>query len=250
MRSATREGSVVVMDPQTGAILAMVSNPRYDPNVVAVHDSTQAEDGADVPQRLARQAAARQRLPGALHARLELQGDHHRRSPSRTASPRSTATFADETRVRAAADHRPDPELRRHDVRRHDGRGVLPQLQHPVRPDGRRARARADGRRHQAVGHRREAADRPARRRRPAASARSTTSPTTCRCWRSAASARATTRWCRCTWRWSPAPSPTAGMMMKPYVVDATLDHDGGVLDQTAAGGVEDADLAGHRRRP
>ena len=36
--------------------------------------------------------------------------------------------------------------------------------------------------------------------------------------------------------------------MMKPYVVDATLDHDGRVLEQTAAGGLEDADLAGDRR--
>ncbi len=40
----TREGSVVVMDPHTGAILAMVSNPRFDPADVAVHDSKQAEE--------------------------------------------------------------------------------------------------------------------------------------------------------------------------------------------------------------
>ena len=40
----TREGSVVVMDPNTGAILAMVSFPRYDPNLVAVHDTKAAED--------------------------------------------------------------------------------------------------------------------------------------------------------------------------------------------------------------
>ena len=39
----TREGSVVVMDPHTGAIIAMVSNPRYNPADVAVHDSKQAE---------------------------------------------------------------------------------------------------------------------------------------------------------------------------------------------------------------
>ncbi len=40
----TREGSVVVIDPATGAIIAMVSNPRYDPNLVAVHDSKRAEE--------------------------------------------------------------------------------------------------------------------------------------------------------------------------------------------------------------
>jgi peptidoglycan glycosyltransferase len=39
-----REGSVVVMDPNTGAILGMYSYPNYDPNLVAVHDSAQAGD--------------------------------------------------------------------------------------------------------------------------------------------------------------------------------------------------------------
>ena len=40
----TREGSVVVMDPHTGAVIAMISNPRYNPADVAVHNSKQAED--------------------------------------------------------------------------------------------------------------------------------------------------------------------------------------------------------------
>jgi peptidoglycan glycosyltransferase len=39
-----REGSVIVMDPNTGAVLAMVSYPRFDANQVAVHDAKQAED--------------------------------------------------------------------------------------------------------------------------------------------------------------------------------------------------------------
>lgn len=34
-----REGSVVVVDPATGAVLAMYSNPSYDPNLVAAHNS-------------------------------------------------------------------------------------------------------------------------------------------------------------------------------------------------------------------
>ncbi len=38
-----REGSVVVMDPRTGAILAMVSAPRYDPNTIVVPDAKRAE---------------------------------------------------------------------------------------------------------------------------------------------------------------------------------------------------------------
>ena len=96
-------------------------------------------------------------------------------------------------------------------VRRRPGRGVRPQLQHPVRPDGARHRAPTDGRRHR----RRGASARRSRSTcpRPAASTFGNVDdldrqPAAAR--PSAASARATTRWCRCTWRWSPPPSPTA----------------------------------------
>lgn len=41
------QGSVVVMDVHTGAILAMVSLPRYDANQVADHDTTKAEQVLD-----------------------------------------------------------------------------------------------------------------------------------------------------------------------------------------------------------
>ncbi|TGO05061.1 peptidoglycan D,D-transpeptidase FtsI family protein [Serinibacter arcticus] len=34
-----REGAVVALDPSTGAILAMVSTPSYDPNLLAGHDT-------------------------------------------------------------------------------------------------------------------------------------------------------------------------------------------------------------------
>jgi peptidoglycan glycosyltransferase len=40
----TREGSVVVMDPHTGAVIAMISNPRYNPADVAVHNAKLAND--------------------------------------------------------------------------------------------------------------------------------------------------------------------------------------------------------------
>ncbi|HJR25821.1 MAG TPA: penicillin-binding protein 2 [Acidimicrobiales bacterium] len=46
----TRRGSVVALDPRTGAILAMYSNPTYDPNVLANHDTaaaTQAQQALD-----------------------------------------------------------------------------------------------------------------------------------------------------------------------------------------------------------
>ena len=41
-----REGSVVALDPRTGAILAMVSYPTYDPNLLANHDTKAATDAA------------------------------------------------------------------------------------------------------------------------------------------------------------------------------------------------------------
>lgn len=37
-----QEGSIIASDPKTGRILAMVSTPSYDPNVLAVHDGDQA----------------------------------------------------------------------------------------------------------------------------------------------------------------------------------------------------------------
>ena len=37
-----REGSIVMMDPRSGAILAMYSWPTYDPNLIATHNSKEA----------------------------------------------------------------------------------------------------------------------------------------------------------------------------------------------------------------
>lgn len=40
---AGREGSIVMLDPRSGAVLAMFSAPTYDPNLIAVHTSAEAE---------------------------------------------------------------------------------------------------------------------------------------------------------------------------------------------------------------
>ena len=40
-------GAVVALDPQTGAILAMVSKPAYDPNLLASHNTQQVIDAYD-----------------------------------------------------------------------------------------------------------------------------------------------------------------------------------------------------------
>ena len=37
-----RPGSVVALDPRTGAILALWSNPSYDPNLLSNNDTDQA----------------------------------------------------------------------------------------------------------------------------------------------------------------------------------------------------------------
>jgi penicillin-binding protein A len=43
-----QEGSVVALDPRTGAILAMWSFPSFDPNVLSTHDLTAASDANQV----------------------------------------------------------------------------------------------------------------------------------------------------------------------------------------------------------
>ncbi|MBI5160340.1 MAG: penicillin-binding protein 2, partial [Micrococcales bacterium] len=43
----TQTGAVVAIEPSTGRILAMVSKPSYDPNLLAVHDTKQANASYD-----------------------------------------------------------------------------------------------------------------------------------------------------------------------------------------------------------
>jgi len=46
----SREGSVVVLNPKTGAVLAMYSNPSYDPNLIASHNGNTVNEALNTLQ--------------------------------------------------------------------------------------------------------------------------------------------------------------------------------------------------------
>ena len=50
-----RKGSIVVLDPRDGSILALWSFPSYDPNLLATHDADRGAGGEDVPRSQPRQ---------------------------------------------------------------------------------------------------------------------------------------------------------------------------------------------------
>lgn len=76
MQQAAREGlgnqkgAVVALDPKTGAILAMYSNPTYDPNTLSTHDLSSAQDAwerltTDADQPMLNRAISRTYPPGS-----------------------------------------------------------------------------------------------------------------------------------------------------------------------------------------
>ena len=66
-------GGVVALNPSTGAILAMASYPSYDPNQLAVHDTTKLNKIDTAAQRAEPEPAAEQRDPDHPAARLDVQ---------------------------------------------------------------------------------------------------------------------------------------------------------------------------------
>jgi peptidoglycan glycosyltransferase len=67
---ANTKGAVVALDPSTGAILAMVSQPSYNPNVLASHDFGKVEDAwkrltTDKDQPMLNRAAQQILPPGS-----------------------------------------------------------------------------------------------------------------------------------------------------------------------------------------
>ena len=74
-RGRRQGGAVVALDPATGAVLALVSMPSFDPNPLVSHDTDGGRGGLRQARQGPRQAAAQ---PGALRdvpARLDVQGD-------------------------------------------------------------------------------------------------------------------------------------------------------------------------------
>ena len=161
----------------------------------------------------------------------------------------STA-FPDENAVGPAADERPDRELRGHDVRRRPHRGVHAQLQHPVRQDRPRRSASTRWSRASPTGASASRSRSTCPARRPARSGRPTDLDQNLPLLAIRGFGQNEVQMVPLHMAMVAATVANGGQMMKPYVVEQTLDHDGRVLDRTAAGGVEDADLAGDGRHP
>jgi hypothetical protein len=163
-RCTGREGTVVVMNPTTGAVIAMVSYPWYNPNQVATHDSKAAENVFNflnnTPGKpLLANAYQENYMPGSafkvITTGIALENGF-------TSLDRS---WPNEREWVPPQTERPHPELRREQLRRQHGAGLLSQLQHPLRAARHRDGPADDDRRRCPLGHRRARAHRPPRRR-------------------------------------------------------------------------------------
>jgi len=96
---AGRPGAAVALNPRTGEVLAMVTNPSYDPSQLSSHDPNAGE------------TAAVQRHRPDLSARLDVQADRHRSGARERVH--AVLHVPEPTGAQAAADHAPVPQLRR-----------------------------------------------------------------------------------------------------------------------------------------
>ena len=228
----TREGSVVVMDPHTGAVIAMISNPRYNPADVAVHNSAQAEQALTflnaVPGKpLLANAYQERYMPGSsfkvITTSIAFEAgvttldrvfpDTSSFVPPQTTDPIQNfgGTVCGGTMVEVfyRSCNIPFAQL---------ALDVGPEL------DGRPApRSGASARRCRSI----------CRRRPPAASARSPTSPISLPLLAIGGFGQGSTTMVPMHMAMVASTIANGGVMMKPHVVDATLDHSGGVLSRT-----------------
>ena len=129
-------GGVVALNPSTGAILAMASYPSYDPNQLAVHDTTKlnkvdSQLNAQNPSPLLNNATQTTLPPGSTFKIVTSSAWYTQdptRNPNTGSTPRSrsscpTGTCSTTTTTSSAVTGR---------ARRRSSR-VRPVLQHPVR---------------------------------------------------------------------------------------------------------------------
>ena len=220
-----------------GKILAMASNPTYDPNLLASHDLESVQENYAPARATPGQPAAQPGDPGGLPAGVDVQAGHRGRRAvdrrlrrrtrwSRAASSstcrRPTDTLPEQRRrqLRRRADHA-DPGARWSPATPPSARSGWSSA--PTRCASRPRSSASDQRylegpvaRRSASSRRpRRAADRAARR-----SASSTCAPP------------------RCRWRWSPPTIANNGQGMRPYLVDEVRAPDLSVLDKTVPGRV------------
>ena len=191
-RSASQRGSVVVLDVETGEIVAMYSNPTFDPNGLSVHDPA---GGADHVRPVQRGPTTRPapRLPGPLPAGFDVQDRDRQVAPSTTGDRDSRPpAFPALRRLRDPRHDHHARELRRRALRRHVAPEFVEVVQHHVRRARLPARRRRSPPAMEQFGIDERAPDRPlpgrGRQRRAAPGRSAATSPAS----PSPASARAT----------------------------------------------------------
>ena len=120
-RSAAERGSVVALDVKTGAVLAMYSNPTFNPNGLSVHDTPgRAEHVQRHQQR--RQACAAARVPRPLLSGLDVQGGHEQGGASKPASRRRATRSSPSRTASRSRDQHEAGQLRRRGLRRRPSR--------------------------------------------------------------------------------------------------------------------------------
>ncbi len=192
---------------------------RHQCDVLATPPSTRTPSSGRLRRRAAgdhrpaerrRQSAAHQGLPRPLHARIDVQGDHHRHRPRSGSRSTLETTFPNE---REWVPPQTNDPIQNYNASECGGDLAevfrrscnIPFAKTAIELGADRFVAGTAG-----LGNRRADPDRPASRRHQHDRQHRRPQPRPCPCWRSAASVRAKTRWCRCTWRWSPRRWPTA----------------------------------------
>ena len=104
---------MVVLDVTTGAIVAAYSNPTFDPNPLASHDTQACERVLQRAERGSDEARARARVARDLPARLDVQGRDIRHRSRERARPNSPSR---RTAVPLTVDNPVYPELRELDL--------------------------------------------------------------------------------------------------------------------------------------